>query len=96
MLILHRTGDIILNTASSDNTNTENKDYISLVNQEAKITVNTILHVLFNLLILISAFLNIYLAYKTLGIYCISTTLASTERTFSKVYYLVFNNKSFR
>lgn len=70
------------NTDSSDNiTDTENEDTI-FVNNEPKITVSTILHILSNY-DLMSAFPNLYLVYKALG--TIPAPSATAERSFSKV-----------
>lgn len=71
-------------TDSSDNTNTDDENNTDLANPETKITINTILNVLSNYN-LMSAFPNLYLAYKALG--TIPATSASAERTFSKVYF---------
>lgn len=86
-LLLHKPDspdDAIYDTDSSDNINTEDENNTGLANPETKITINTILHVLSNYN-LMSAFPNLYLAYKALG--TIPATSASAERIFSKVYF---------
>lgn len=80
--------DDTYDTDSSDNTN-DDENNRGLANPETNITVNTMLNVLSNYNYynnnLMSAFPNLYLAYKALG--TIPATSASAERTFSKVYF---------
>lgn len=80
--------DTSYDTDSSDNTN-DDENNRGLANPETNITVNTMLNVLSNYNYynnnLMSAFPNLYLAYKALG--TIPATSASAERTFSKVYF---------
>jgi len=85
-LLLHKPDgpDDTYDTDSSDNTNTDDENNTGLANPETKITFSTILHVLSNYN-LMSAFPNLYLAYKALG--TIPAISASAERTFSKVYF---------